>query len=156
MTLDVRPVAAELPVNEVVGQIASLQVCPGHRQPMRPVAEVEAQAGRGLVGDDHDRARGKRQVLLMDAETLEAFHLDFGLIKENITTRGLAVNQLQNGQRLQIGETVVLEINGVCDPCFRMDEIRPGLQSMLVGKRGMLASIITGGTIRQDDPIMLL
>ncbi len=156
MTLDMRPAAAELPVNEVVGQIASLQLCPGHREPMRPVETVEAQAGRGLVGDDHDRDRGKRQVLLMDAETLEAFQLDFGTIKENITTRGLAVNQLQNGQRLQIGATVVLEITGPCDPCFRMDEIRPGLQSMLIGKRGMLACILTGGTIHQGDLIMLL
>ena len=156
MAIDVRPGAPELPVNEVVGHVASLQLCPGHREPMRPVDSVEALADGGLAGDAHSRARGKRQVLLMDAETLEAFHLEFGMIKENITTRGLAVNQLLPGQRLQVGPSVVLEMTVPCEPCFRMDEIRPGLQALLVGKRGMLAHVITGGTIRRGDPITLL
>jgi MOSC domain-containing protein YiiM len=92
----------------------------------------------------------------MDAETLEAFQLEFGTIKGNITTRGLAVNQLTHGQRLQIGATVVLEVTDPCEPCFRMDEIQPGLQALLVGKRGMLARILTGGTIHRGDPITLL
>jgi MOSC domain-containing protein YiiM len=156
MATEMRAVASGLPANEVVGQIESLQICPGHREPMRPVESVEALVERGLEGDAHNRPRGNRQVLLMDAETLEAFHLAFGVVKENITTRGLAVNQLTTGQRLQIGETVVLEMTGLCEPCFRMDEIRPGLQAMLVNKRGMLARIITGGTLRRGDPITLL
>lgn len=156
MAIDMQPMAPELPAYEVVGQIESLQVCPGHRKPMHSVESVEALAGRGLVGDDHSRDRGNRQVLLMDAETLEAFHLDFGVIKENITTRGLAVNQLTHGQRLQIGETMVLEVTAPCEPCFRMDEIRPGLQALLIGKRGMLGRVITGGIIHRGDPIILL
>jgi MOSC domain-containing protein YiiM len=156
MATDVRSVAPDLPANEVVGQIESLQICPGHREPMQPVESVEALAERGLQGDAHNRPRGTRQVLLMDAETLEAFHLGFGVIKENITTRGLAVNQLTHGQRLQIGDTVVLEITDPCEPCFRMDEIQPGLQALLVGKRGMLARIITGGMLHRGDPITLL
>ena len=156
MAIELRPVAPELPAHEVVGQVESLQVCPGHREPMRPVESVEAVAEHGLVGDAHNRPRGSRQVLLMDAETLEAFHLEFGTIKENLTTRGLAVNQLTHGQRLQIGATVVLEVTDPCEPCFRMDEIQPGLQALLVGKRGMLARILTGGIIRRGDPIALL
>jgi hypothetical protein len=139
-----------------VGRVESVQVCPGHREPMRPLAAVEAQVGRGLLGDAHNKARGSRQVLLMDMETLDAFGLSAGIIKENITTRGLAVNTLPPGQRLQIGEEVVLEVVKPCEPCFRMDEIRPGLQEALVGQRGMLAQVITGGLIQQGDPIMLL
>jgi MOSC domain-containing protein YiiM len=123
---------------------------------MRPVESVEAVAERGLVGDAHNRPRGSRQVLLMDAETLEAFHLEFGTIKENLTTRGQAVNQLTHGQRLQNGATEVQEVTDPCEPCFRMDEIQPGLQALLVGKRGMLARILTGGIIRRGDPIVLL
>jgi MOSC domain-containing protein YiiM len=123
---------------------------------MQPVAQVEALVGRGLAGDAHNKERGARQVLLTDVETLEGFGLPPGIIKENITTRGLPINRLPAGQRLQIGATVILQLTGVCEPCHRMDEIRPGLQAALEGQRGMLARVIQGGPIRQHDPIRLL
>ena len=139
-----------------VGRVESVQVCPGHRQPMQPVAAVEALIGRGLAGDAHNKERGSRQVLLMDIETLEAFDLPPGIIKENITTRGLPINHLPEGQRLQIGSEVILQLTQPCEPCHRMDEIRPGLQTALESRRGMLARVIQGGQIRQHDPIRLL
>ena len=144
------------PATAGVGRVESVQVCPGHRQPMQPVAEAITLVGRGLAGDAHNRERGARQVLLQDVETLEAFGLPPGSIKENITTRGLPINRLPEGQRLQIGATVILQLTGVCEPCHRMDEIRPGLQTALEGRRGMLARVIQGGPIRQNDPIRLL
>jgi len=44
----------------------------------------------------------------------------------------------------------------VCDPCSRMDEIRQGLQAELDGKRGMLARVVQGGEVAQNDQIELL
>src|SRR2546426_3552032 len=45
-----------------------------------------------------------RSVLLMEAETLEELGLRPGVVKENITTRGLALRGLKVGQRLRVGE----------------------------------------------------
>src|SRR5208282_4726075 len=110
-----------------MGDALHLFVCLVHRFPMKEVPEVEAIADKGFKGCIHGRPGSKRQVLLMDVETLEGFRLPPGAVKENVTTRGLDFQTLSVGQRLRIGECL-LEISIPCDPCSRMDEIRPGLQ----------------------------
>ena len=46
-----------------------------------------------------------------------------------------------------LGGEVILEVTGDCEPCARMDEIRPGLKDDLDGKRGLLAFVEKGGTV---------
>jgi MOSC domain-containing protein YiiM len=43
----------------------------------------------------------------------------------------------------------------VCDPCELMEEIRPGLEDELEGKRGMLARVLTTGDVAVGDEIKL-
>jgi MOSC domain-containing protein YiiM len=137
------------------GVVVSLQICPGHRKPMQPRESVEALTALGLKGDIHAMGESTRQVLLLDQETLHALGLTPGQVKENITTEGIAVAQLKPGQRLRVGSTV-LQITRACSPCSRMDEIRPGLQAQLRGRRGVLARVLEGGKISVGDPIVLL
>ncbi len=139
--------------------IASLQLCVGHREPMSSVESARVVAGFGIEGDRHatsEGVRAARQVLVMDEETLEAFSLAHGDVRENITTSGLDPTFLEEGQRLALGGQVVLQITGPCAPCARMDEIRPGLRQELEGRRGLLASVVRGGTIRVGDAIRVL
>lgn len=126
-----------------------------HRQPMRELEETVAIENRGLQGCAHGRVGSWRQVLLMEAETLEELRLQPGVVKENITTRGLALRGLKAGQRLRIGE-VTLEVTCPCEPCRLMDEIRSGLQQELRGRRGMLCRVVLGGRIRRGDGIEVL
>jgi len=125
---------------------------PQRRLPMAELAEVCAVEDSGLEGCAHARAGSKRQVLLMDNETLEGMDLRPGSIRENITTQGLNVNGLALGQRLRVGEAR-LEVSAVCTPCDQMEKIRPGLRRELRGRRGMLCRVIVGGTIRRGDTI---
>ncbi len=126
-----------------------------HRQPMREVDEVAAVVHRGLEGCIHGRPGSRRQVLLMDTETLEVLGVLPGAVKENITTRGLRVGELRAGQRLRVGEAL-FEVSVPCEPCHRMDEIRPGLQEELRGRRGMLCQVVEAGLIRRGDGIQVL
>lgn len=137
------------------GIIAALQICTGHRKPMVPVREAEAVLNLGLKGDRHAIADSARQVLLLEAETLDALGLHAGELKENITTRGIPLMSLKFKDRLAIGDTAVLEITKPCSPCSRMEEIRPGLIQELAGRRGILARVVEGGIIRPGDPIVL-
>jgi len=137
-------------------RITSIQLCVGHREPMRQVDAARAIAGFGIEGDVHAASEGPRtarQVLLMDSETLEEFGLTHSQVRENITTGGFAPGSVAVGQRLALGDAVVLEVTGDCAPCGRMDEIRPGLRERLEGRRGLLATVIEGGTMNVGDPI---
>ena len=120
--------------------------------PMEEVSEVRALDDAGFEGCAHARPASKRQVLLVDRETLEAMDLQPGIIRENITTDGLNVNGLQIGQLLRVGEAR-LEVTSVCTPCDLMESIRPGLRKELWGRRGMLCRILEGGVIRRGDSI---
>ena len=139
--------------------IVSLQLCVGHREPMESPESVNVIAGLGIEGDRHatsEGVRAARQVLLMDEETLEAFGLVHGEVRENITTSGIDLAATPAGATLALGDEVVLKTTGLCAPCARMDEIRPGLRLELEGRRGMLASVVRGGTIRVGDAIKVL
>ena len=122
------------------------------RLAMEELAEVQAVTDAGFEGCAHARPASKRQVLLVDRETLEAMDLRPGIIRENITTDGLNVNSLLIGQLLRIGRAR-LEVSAVCTPCDQMEAIRPGLRKELWGRRGMLCRVLEGGVIRRGDPI---
>ncbi len=122
---------------------------------MQEVDEAAAVVDRGLEGCVHGHPGSRRQVLLMDAETLELLGVPPGAVKENITTRGLRLGELQAGQRVRVGEAV-FEVTVPCEPCHLMDEIRPGLQQELRGRRGMLCRVLEAGRIRRGDGIELL
>jgi len=136
--------------------VISLQLCPGHRKPMTVVEEAEAIEGLGLKNDLHALPESSRQILLLESETLAAFGLAPGELKENITTTGIGLMALEHRARLRIGGEVILEITKACAPCSRMEEIRPGLLRAIAGKRGMLARVIAGGMLKTGHTITLL
>jgi MOSC domain-containing protein YiiM len=122
---------------------------------MEELQEARALEDVGLEGCAHARPQGKRQVLLMDRETLDVFELAPGIVRENLTTEGLDVNGLAFGQRLQIGE-VELQVSAVCDPCDQIEALRPGLQAAMQGRRGMLCNVARGGVLRRGDEIVVM
>ena len=122
---------------------------------MQKVPAATLITGVGLEGDKHAKAASDRQVLLADQEALEAVGVTPGTIKENVTVEGLHVMGLPVGTRVRLGDSAVLEITNVCEPCFRMDEIRMGLNEELVGRRGMVARVVNGGSISVGDRITL-
>jgi len=125
---------------------------PQRRLPMEELSEILAVEDSGFESCAHARPGGKRQVLLVDNETLELMEIRPGIIRENITTTGLNVNGLALGQQLRVGGAR-MEVTAVCTPCDLMEKIRPGLRRELRGRRGMLCRILAGGTVRQGDPI---
>lgn len=139
-----------------MGEVAHLFRCLVHRFPMEEVSEAEAVVNKGFRGCIHGRPGSKRQVSLIDIETLEKLGVAPGLVKENITTRGMDFQALSTGQILRIGNECVLEISDPCHPCPRMDEIRMGLQEELRGQRGWLCRVAVGGRVRRGDRIEVI
>lgn len=141
------------------GRVVALHLNVGHREPMKSVDSVTAVAGEGIAGDRHRTDRPDRagfQVLVIDEETLASVRVLPGDVKENVTTSGIDVAALAPGQRLELGDEVVLEISKPCAPCSRMEELRTGLQGELEDRRGMLASVVAGGSVSVGDAIKAL
>lgn len=137
-----------------MAHVSDLFIATEHRKPMTAVDEAMAIANRGLEGCIHARPGSKRQVLLVDGETLAQFKLSPGILRENITTLGLNTTDLKRGQRIAIG-SAVLEVTVPCEPCFRMEEIRIGLQEALKDRRGVLCRVVEGGRLQRGDRIEL-
>ncbi len=116
---------------------------------------ARALEGHGLEGCAHARAGTKRQVLFASSDHLRAVGVEPGRIRENFTVEGVDVHSWPVGQRLRAGDAE-FEITMVCDPCTRMEEIRPGLQAELEGRRGMLARVVRTGEVSVGDGIELL
>ena len=135
------------------GTITNLHIARVKGTPSDPVQEATAISGLGLEGDRSAYEGNTRQVLFVDKEILDGAGLVPGQVKENITVTGMNVSQVQPGQVFTIGDDVTLEAVGDCEACGKMDAIRMGLMDEIQGKRGMLAKVINGGSIKVGDSV---
>src|SRR4051794_11376643 len=82
------------------------------------------------------------RVRLMQAELhdeLQAagFNVAAGQMGENFTTRGGDQLALPSGTRLRLGDTAVVEITGLRNPCVQIDRFQSGLTSAVLGRDGL-------------------
>jgi MOSC domain-containing protein YiiM len=163
------------------GVITAVSLSPGHTFSKENRGAVRLLAGLGVEGDAHlgetvkHRSRvardptqpNLRQVHLIHAELHDelaaaGFTVRPGDMGENVTTRGLALLSLPVGTRLHLGETAVVEITGLRNPCAQLDRFQPGLMAAvldrdadgnLVRKAGIMGVVIAGGEVRPGDAI---
>lgn len=145
-----RPLRYPRAMAELVGIWRS----PKRREAMEPLESARVFENEGVEGCAHRRG-GKRNVLFVAVEDLEALGVEPGAVKENFTVRGAEVMKWPLGQRLAIGDAE-FEVSMICDPCELMETIRPGLLAEIDGRRGMLARVLKSGQVAVGDTITLL
>ncbi|MBS0660547.1 MAG: MOSC domain-containing protein [Verrucomicrobia bacterium] len=134
----------------------------------RGVAEIEAAAGHGLVGDRYAEGRGTfsevpgngRHLTLIEQEAVEAFNAEFGQslrpeqLGRNLITSGVRLNDLV-GQRVRVGDALIL-VQRLCEPCTTLQR-RLGEDTLrgFVHRGGVRTDVLESGTIRVGDPIRL-
>ena len=136
-----------------MAELVGIWRSPQRRAPMEPLERARVLED-GVEGCAHRRPN-KRSVLFVAVEDLDAVGVEPGTVKENFTVRGAEVMKWPLGQRVAIGDAE-FEIAMVCDPCELMEEIRPGLQAELEGRRGMLARVVRTGEVAVGDTVALL
>ena len=120
---------------------------------MRPVNLAQALAKQGIEGDANIGKR-RRQVLLIEQETIAEWGLAPGAVRENVTVRDFTLAGLPEGTRLQVG-SAVFEVTGDCAPCEFMDGLAAGLRAKSAGRRGTLCRVVTGGTLAIGELVAL-
>ena len=136
------------------GTLKHLFIKAAHKAPMVPVEEANAVSLKGLEGDVAF-GKNRRQVLLIEQETLDEFDLTPGIVRENGVTEGLILAGLATGTRVQLGD-VVLEVTMDCEPCPFMETIREGLEVAMDGRRGTLFRVVEGGILSVGSTVRIL
>ena len=144
-------------------------------------ASIFLQAGLGVEGDAHNGTTVKhrsrvaqdptqpnlRQVHLIHAELhdelrAKGFSIQPGEMGENITTVGIDLLGLPAGTKLLIGESAIVEVTGLRNPCTQLEGIQAGLMQAvldrdaaghLVRKAGVMGIVLESGTVRPGDII---
>jgi MOSC domain-containing protein YiiM len=144
---------------------------------------IRLLAGLGVEGDAHlgetvkHRSRVRRdptqpnlrQVHLMHSELHDellaaGFDVAPGRMGENVTTRGVDLLGLPTGARLLLGDSAVVEVTGLRNPCVQLDGIQDGLmaatlsrdeQGDLVRLAGVMGVVVASGEVRPGDPIRI-
>jgi MOSC domain-containing protein YiiM len=168
-----------------MGTVERVFVAGAGGQPMRPVDEVQAVAGRGLDGDRYATRRGywtdvdECQVTLIAGEDLDAISggsrrrdqgdtrcppgsvssgvaVQDGQHRRNIVTRGVDLRALA-GRRFRIGEAT-FAYDRPRPPCRYIEAItEPGMTRALAARRGgICVRVVESGLVRTGDEIELL
>jgi MOSC domain-containing protein YiiM len=150
------------------GKISQINISPGGI-PKRPIAEA-ALTARGLTGDGwaHPKYHGgpDQALLLIGAEVIAelnglGYDLYAGALGENLTTEGLDYDHLTAGQQFRIGQSCLIELTKLREPCRTLDIFnRPGSSQIqkllkLKGRGGWYARVLTPGSLYPGDRIIL-
>jgi MOSC domain-containing protein YiiM len=165
------------------GVVAAVSRSARHTLTKPNQASIRLLAGLGVEDDAHQGETVKhrsrvardpsqpnlRQVHLIHAELHDAlraagFAVSAGQMGENVTTRGVDLLGLPIGTRLHLGETAVVEVTGLRNPCAQLNRIHRGLMAATLGrdergnlirKAGVMGIVLAGGEIRPGDPIRI-
>ena len=164
-----------------MGSVVAVSARSGHHFSKTPALSIRLLTGLGVAGDAHmgetvkHRSRVRRdptqpnlrQVHLIHAELFselrgKGFVVQPADLGENITTDGIDLLALPTGTRLQLGESAVVEVTGLRNPCIQIDRFQKGLMAAtldrdaagdLVRKAGVMSIVISDGDIRPGDAI---
>lgn len=139
---------------------------------MQPVAGVgvagDAHAGpvvqhRSGVATDPTQPN-LRQVHLIAAELFNvlaaAREVSAGDLGENVTTKGIDVHALAVGSLIRLGETALVAVTGLRNPCAQIEAFQPGLLKQvsyrdgggsLTRRAGTMGVVVLGGIVRVED-----
>lgn len=135
------------------------------RAPMETVDHVDVGLDTGIAGDFRGAMkpgrRNRRQVTLMECRDWQAALDELGASvpweerRVNLLVDGVVLPQHARA-RVRIGAAVV-ELNGECDPCSRMEAVATGLRAALTphGRGGRIATVVAEGEIRVGDAVVV-
>lgn len=162
------------------GDVVEVCASSNHEFSKAPCSCIKIKAGIGVEGDAHagknvqHRSRvavdpdqpNLRQVHLIPVELLEeldskGFEVNPCELGENITTRGIDLLNLSRDTILRIGESAVLSVTGLRNPCVQIDQFAPGLLNELAlkengaikRKAGIMCIALSTGTVTPGDRI---
>lgn len=134
--------------------VASVYVKTERGRPMTQQPALTLDRDGGIIGDCQARNIGPRQVLLIAAETLDEFGLTHDLLRANVVTCGVALDDLESGAVLRFETGVRLRLTHRCEVCGQVVDVAgKRVARALLARRGYLAVVLNGGLIPEGTAI---
>lgn len=134
----------------------------GSRKPMLELDACQVSEQAGISGDYRGKP-SKRQVTVLCEEKWRAACTELGedlywtTRRANLLVQGVKIGPECIGKVLKLGD-IRLEIVMETDPCFRMDQLRPGLRAALTPdwRGGACCRVLSGGNLALGDGVELV
>lgn len=167
-----------------MGTVTAVSLRRGHHFSKTNSLSIRLLKGLGVDGDAHmgktvkHRSRvakdpnqpNLRQVHLIHEElfdelALKNFAVRPGDMGENVTTRGIDLLGLPAGTRLHLGDSAVVEVTGLRNPCIQIDRFQQGLMAATLGKdtnghlirkAGVMSVVLAEGDVRPGDAVRVV
>ena len=125
-----------------------------------PVEEAFISKDHGLEGDAH-AGKWHRQVSFLSSESIEGvkdqgLDVTFGDFAENIASIGIDWKTLPLGTRVQLGDTVIVEITQIGKECHNKCAIYYMAGDCIMPREGVFAKVLEEGTIHRGDEIKIV
>lgn len=124
-----------------------------------PVTEVLVIENFGIEGDAHAGA-WHRQVSFLASESIErsreqGLDVTFGDFAENFATSGINWQEIPLGTKVQLGDSVLVEITQIGKECHNKCAIYYQAGDCIMPKEGIFGRVITGGNVCIGDRIRI-
>lgn len=164
----------------IYGKVLAVSLSGKHTFSKKNHSSIKLVKGFGVEGDAHygltvkHRSRvaqnpnqpNLRQVHLIHSELFEElknrYIIEPGQMGENITTLGINLLDLPTSTLLYIGNTAIVKVTGLRNPCAQIDNFKPGLlksvldrdiEGNLIRKAGIMGIVFESGEIKPGDSI---
>ena len=123
--------------------------------------QVSLKTDWGIETDAH-AGDWHRQISLLAGESIDTVKktiptLKHGAFAENIVTRGIDLVRLTIGDRLKVGENVILEITQIGKECHNSGcAIKKLTGDCIMPREGLFSRVVSGGKIQANDSIVHL
>ncbi|MBE31892.1 MAG: sulfurase [Rickettsiales bacterium] len=156
-------------MNNITGKVVSVNSSIKGGIPKMPQDSIEIYK-YGVRGDYHSGKTNfhakknnlDRQITIVSKETVDFINknignkISAGSLGENILIHGFGdLSNVSNKHIMKIGTDVVLKINGQNQPCSTLNSIDKRVLKLIIGKRGLLATVESTGIIRKDDEVKI-
>jgi MOSC domain-containing protein YiiM len=79
-----------------------------------------------------------------------------GSFGENLLIDGLDFGALRPGDRLAIGDEVVIEVHGVREPCGTLRPLDRRFPDLMAGRSGFVCKVVREGRVANGDAVAVL
>jgi MOSC domain-containing protein YiiM len=123
------------------------------------VTDAELRIEHGIVGDAH-AGDWHRQVSLLPSESIAKVRemmpeLADGAFAENLVTSGVDLAHVRVGDKVAIGNDVLLEVTQIGKECHHGCAIRQIIGDCIMPREGLFCRVLNGGRIQPGVSVSL-